>query len=280
MKPYHVATLSRHAFSHPILFFGTFFIVACISYALLQGILRIPSIDALPALPSALIIGGVIAGFLQLLGYLFYIWNEDIDPNPVTWFMFAYGTFLLTILEWDGEATVPELLLPAVCTAFAIYVSFVCWRKARAQNPHKWWPEDWWPEDRGEQISFVSDIGLTLLYLIAWSLAAYNFVSGDVREYAVLVFLFLSNVSTFPAFYPIIRETLIHPEKEHWVPWAIWAAAYAVLGMVTFATHGAFWHALMFYPVANAVMHGLMAIVATGVFPQSIPTTKQQLLQS
>ena len=44
---------------------------------------------------------GLLAGLLQLVGYLLYVRDEEIEPNPVTWLMFAYGTMLLTVLEWD-----------------------------------------------------------------------------------------------------------------------------------------------------------------------------------
>ena len=41
---------------------------------------------------------GVLAGILHFIGYVYYIKNEDIKPQPTTWFMFAYGT---AILKWQ-----------------------------------------------------------------------------------------------------------------------------------------------------------------------------------
>lgn len=205
---------------------------------------------------------GVIAGLLQLIGYILYIYNEDIDPNPVTWFMFAYGTGLLTILEWDKEATVPELILPIICSVLAIYVSYRCWRKARSIDPSRWWPEDWWPEDIWERWSFVSDILITISYIGAWILAASTLISGESKEVAVFMFLFLSNLSTFPSFYPILKTTYEKPEREAALPWFVWTLAYAVLGFVTYAAQGDFWHILMFYPLSNVFLHGLVAVLA------------------
>jgi hypothetical protein len=209
---------------------------------------------------------GILAGAMQILGYYFYLRNEDIEPNPVTWFMFAYGTAILTILEWDGDATLAELFLPTACAVLAIVVSAICWRKARRIDPSRWWPEDWWPKDRGDQYSFVSDIIITIGYVLAWVVVYVGWATGDTREWWVLVFLFLSNVSTIPAFVPIIRSTLRHPEHEHWLPWAIWTYAYALLAYVTYATHGEWWHPLMLYPALNAVLHGAMAVVAHPLF--------------
>ena len=61
---------------------------------------------------------GLLAGALQLIGYLLYLRDEEIEPNPVTWLMFAYGTILLTLLEWDRQASGAELALPAVCSCY------------------------------------------------------------------------------------------------------------------------------------------------------------------
>jgi len=211
---------------------------------------------------SWLLIGGLLAGLLQLLGYVLYLRNEDIEPEPVTWFMFAYGTLILGVLEWDASATLPELILPTVCGLLAVVVSYRCWRRARILNPTKWWPEDWWPEDVWDRFSFVGDIVITVGYVAAWFLAATAFLSIESREYAVLAFLFLSNLSTFPSFYPILNSTWKHPEREHWLPWTIWALAYFVLAIVTYNTHSTIWHPLMLYPLSNVAMHALVAVFA------------------
>lgn len=199
---------------------------------------------------------------MQLLGYYLYLRNEDIEPNPVTWFMFAYGTAILMVLEWDSEATLPELLLPTVCALLAIVVSVICWRKARKINPNKWWPEDWWPEHRGDQYAFVSDIVITVGYILAWVIATIGVLSSEARELWVFIFLLLSNLSTLPAFIPILRSTYKNPHTEHWLPWAIWTYAYALLAYVTYVTHGSWWNILILYPALNVVLHGIMAILA------------------
>lgn len=205
---------------------------------------------------------GIFAGLLQVLGYVLYVRDEEIDPNPVTWFMFAYGTGILALLEWDTDATWPELFLPITCAAFSIYVSYRCWKKARKRDPSRWWPEDWWPEDKWEQGSFVSDVFITIGYIAAWALATFALLTPEYREYSVLAFLFLSNLSTFPSFYPLLRQTYYNPETENWLPWTIWTIAYACLGIVTFYSQGEFWHPLMFYPLSNVFLHGLVAVFA------------------
>lgn len=51
---------------------------------------------------------GIVAAALQAAGYLVYgsrVLRRDILPNPTSWLMFAYGTTLLFILEWDRDAS-------------------------------------------------------------------------------------------------------------------------------------------------------------------------------
>ena len=206
-----------------------------------------------------LLIGGIIAGILQIVGYLYYLNDDKIEPNPITWLMFAYGTAILTLLEWDAKATLPELILPTVCAILAIVVAYKCWIKSKIKNGN-YWPKEWWPEDKGERYSFLLDIFITIAYIIVWLFASYALLTFEQKEFAVLIFLFLSNLSTFPSFYPIIMSTYYNPEHEYWVPWFIWGLAYIQLGFITYFTHGSFWHPLMFYPVSNAVMH-----IAVGV---------------
>lgn len=199
----------------------------------------------------------ITSGWLHL-----YILNEDIDPNPVTWFMFAYGTAILTVLEWDMGASVPELILPVTCSLFAIYVSWRCWIQARRRDPSKWWPEDWWPNDRIQQLSFVSDILITIGYISIWAFVVFGSIDSESRLLAVFLFLLLSNLSTFPAFYPIIHETFKYPEKENFLPWFIWSFAYGILGLVSYISHGEFFTLLMLYPISNVALHAVVGILA------------------
>jgi hypothetical protein len=256
------AKIINYAFEFPVRFLFYFFI----SFTTLYGLstytyYKLSSSGTLSDI-SLLLLLGIIAGILQIIGYIIYILHEDIDPNPVTWFMFAYGTAILTILEWDMEATLPELILPATCSIFAIYVSLRCWINARKRDPSKWWPEDWWPSDRIQQLSFVSDIIITIGYVAIWAFVVFGTMSPDTKLLAVFWFLLLSNLSTFPAFYPIIHETYKHPEKENFLPWFIWAAAYGLLGIVTYVTHEELFGLLMLYPVSNALLHAVVGIVA------------------
>ncbi|MBY0538156.1 hypothetical protein K2P47_02015 [Patescibacteria group bacterium] len=257
-----VAKVINFAFEFPVRFLVYFFITFTTLYGIgTYAFYKLSSTEALSSI-SILLLLGIIAGILQVVGYLIYILHEDIDPNPVTWFMFAYGTAILTILEWDTDATFPELILPSVCAVFAIIVSYRCWVRARKNDPTNWWPEDWWPNDKYDKFSFVSDIVITIGYVSIWFLILFGNLEIETKETFVVLFLFLSNLSTFPAFYPILRTTYNSDYTEAASPWFIWALAYALLGIVTFITHDALWHPLMFYPLSNAFLHALVGIFA------------------
>jgi len=266
----HLKDILSTLIARPVTFLSTLIITGLFGYVGLVYAQVLPAGNETWLSINTVLLLGIIAGLLQLLGYYLYLTDEHIDPNPVTWFMFAYGTLVLAVLEWDIDATFAELILPTVCGILAIVVSVKCWRKARTINPNRWWPEDWWPEDFWDRFSFAGDVLITLAYIAAWGLATFAVLSVAGREWAVVAFLFLSNLSTFPAFYPILHSTYEKPEREHWLPWAIWAVAYSLLGLVTYLTHGELWHALMFYPLSNAVLHAMVSVVALRKYVKNI----------
>lgn len=238
---------------------------------------------------------GLTAGIFQLAGYIAYyifvIRKKDKEAEPLTWFMFAYGTALLTIMELDSmmqEAALDfsrinvlsVLLLPIICALGGIGVAVGIWHK-NLRLTKKWWPHKWkvdWSETDGK--AFAVDIALTLCYLGLWIFTLFGTTVGNTHLWWVIAFLVASNLTTFPNFVPILRKAWSHPEKEDARPWAIWAVAYALLVIPTWVhgSEGMVWPmsasplswdvsfyaflALMSYPVINTVMHGLMAIFA------------------
>jgi len=200
---------------------------------------------------------GIAAGLLQALGYVFYIQKslrKEVDPNPATWLMFAYGVALLTILEWDRDASFTLLVLPIVCGVMSIFLAILCWRRGTLRWPTKW-------EDKWELGAFKGDIGLTTLYASAWFLYAFAFLNEEERSFWALLFLIGSNATTFTAFIPILRSTYVHPSRERMLPWLVWTSAYCLLGGATILEEGV-WTELLIYPVSNAFLHGAVAVLA------------------
>ncbi len=194
---------------------------------------------------------GIIAGLLQALGYLLYITKslkDEVEPNPTTWLMFAYGTTLLTVLECNSSAGWEVLILPVTCAVMGVVVAVICALRGTLK----------YPEERADKLSFGFDIVLTILYVLAWYFRKSGMLTDHETQIAIMVFLIASNAGAFTAFTPILRETYRNPAHEHFAPWVVWTLAYVSLGAATYLEHG-MWSDLMLYPVINAPLHAAVA---------------------
>jgi SET domain len=190
---------------------------------------------------------GVCAALLQVTGYSLYIRNflrQAIRPNAASFMMFSYGTSLLAFLEWRNSAGLPVLLLPVVCAAMGIVVAAMCLRKGATERI-----------DLFEAVAFTTDLWLTIIY------AYFAFGFGDVSRY-VAFFLIVTNLTTISCFTPLIRSTWNAPARELPGPWIVWAAAYSLLCVVTWGVDRGQHPVLMIYPMMNAVLHGLIALLS------------------
>lgn len=189
----------------------------------------------------------IIAGFVQVLGYALYIrkiLRRELEPNPAAWLMFAYGTALLTILEFDIGAEIELLILPIICATLSIGVAYICWHRGSLG----------WPEHPADRFAFIADIVLTVGYIFAWWMTVYGSITESERESATIVFLILSNLTTLTAFSPLLRDAYLNPSRERSSAWFVWSLAYATLGIATIMNHGVL-TSLMIYPAMNAVLH-------------------------
>jgi len=202
----------------------------------------------------AIIVLALLSGVLQCVGYLLYIQktlSKDIKPNGATWLMFSYGTALLTVLEWDGDARWYLLVLPVTCATSSILVAVYCYRIGTIK-----WPSEW-----QDKAAFVTDVVLTVLYVSAGILMASGVISSRTRMIAALVLLVCSNVTTFTSFTPLVRGVAKNPSLEHWLPWSVWTLAYATLTTITLLDQESS-KIMLFYPVSCAIMHALVALLA------------------
>lgn len=206
----------------------------------------------------------ILSAILMVVGYIFYIkktLKNEIDPNPMTWLMFTYGTSLLTILEWENGAGWLVTLTPIVCSASSFYVAYLCHRKQKLT----------WPEDKQEKIAFMLDLLLTFMYLASWLGTKVGFISMDVKSILVLLFLIGSNATTFTAFWPILKGTYVEPKKESSLPWVVWTASYLCLVVPTYneSIADGDWE-LLIYPFANSFLHGAVALLSIRKKPLSV----------
>jgi hypothetical protein len=198
----------------------------------------------------------ILAGGLQALGYILYLRDGHIDPNPLTWLMFAYGTAVLTILEFDRQASWGELFLPVVCAVMGILVAAKCWLRTKSFGGGLL--DIFKPKDSLDKSAFSADVVITIVYVFCWVLASIQFISDGSRQTAALVFLIGSNLTTLTAFLPILKSTSAEPQRERATPWVIWTLAYASLLLLTVLNGNGF-SELMLYPLSCTILHGLVA---------------------
>lgn len=194
---------------------------------------------------------GIFAALLQVAGYAFYgskVLKRDIRPNATSWLMFAYGTTLLLVVEWDRDASFALLALPAACALSSIVVALHALRKA----------DLWWPENVFEKFSFSVDMFLTIAYVSTWIFLVNNFILEEEKAIAEIIILVCVNITTFTAFFPLLRQVYYHPATEHTAPWTIWTLAYTLLGIATYVETGLVGE-LMIYPLVNVALHGYIA---------------------
>lgn len=200
---------------------------------------------------------GVFAALLQIAGYAFYgskVLKRDIQPNPTSWLMFAYGTTLVSVLEWDRGASLALLALPIACAISSIVVAIYALRKTGR----------WLPTHTLDRFSFSLDMMLTIVYVSTWLLLVNGVIFEKQKDVADLIILICWNAGVFTAFFPLLRQVYVHPQSEHAQPWLVWTIAYGMLCLVTLMEVGVF-SELMLYPFINFVIHGFIAL-HTGYF--------------
>lgn len=192
-----------------------------------------------------------LSGLVQVAAYCVYFAKSrahQINPNPTSWLMWSYGTLFVLVLEFDRDAPLQVLLLPAVCALSSLAIAFLCWRRGTLR----------WPETLTDRSALSADIALTFAYVGAWLLLVHQLLSPEGREVAVVFILVFVTLSTFVTFIPMIHHTWDYPGEEHWLPWAMWTLAYGLLGVTTLMSDG--WTPeLMLYPINCVLLHGAVA---------------------
>jgi hypothetical protein len=163
--------------------------------------------------------------------------------------MFAYGTGLVFIVEWDRDASFALLALPLACAISSVLIALYVLRGVHS----------WWPEHSHERFSFGFDLFLTAVYMSAWVLLLNGFIVETQKDVADIVILVCWNIGVFTAFYPLLRQVYRHPETEHAMPWMIWTLAYFMLALATFFEVGSS-SELILYPLINLLVHGFIAL--------------------
>lgn len=206
---------------------------------------------------SVMFLLAVSSGIAHILGYALYIFKtarHDIHPNPTTWLIFAGDTLLLTILEAAAGAEISILILPITCSVGAVIVALLLLKRGRLK----------WPKDRPDQLVLFISTAIALLYTLLFIAQEIGIVGVAYLTAAAIFFLLLTNLNTFIAFVPILREVYADPRSEHAGPWTVWTGAYSLLALVTYLEVGFLPSTLILYtyPLSCAALHGAIAVLA------------------
>jgi hypothetical protein len=197
---------------------------------------------------SAIFVLAVVSAVMQAIGYIAYLrayYRGEIEPEPTTWFMFAYGTIILTILEWDKGANPLLLLQPAICGIGGIWVAFRLLSKGKIK----------WPEEKIDRNAFLFDLILTVVYVASKVAQTHWKLTSEMLGILLTVYLVCSNLSGVVSFVPLIGNTAKHPRNERASPWFLWGLSYLLLGVTTYLQYGTWVSIFMLYPVLNMVLH-------------------------
>lgn len=177
------------------------------------------------------------AGILVLLGYGMYLRDqvaERVKPNATSWALWTVGEAVSVLVYRDVTHDWTKLVVPLTCLFGSAAILFMAVRTRRFVLP-----------DRTE----LTAAGLDLLMFVGW-------MSGKVPglTYAVLL------LSTCITFVPIIRSTLLDPDNERPLTWAVWVAGYACFLMTTLLN----WESLAAtaLPALYCILHGLVGGLA------------------
>jgi SET domain len=182
-----------------------------------------------------------VAQVVAYVGYLRLFLAGKIKPNAASWLMFAYGTAVMVVLEWQSSAHWFELALPIACASMSVVVAVLCLRKNAT-----------YAIDNAEKMTFGADVVLTIAYVISAVL-----IRGHTKF--VVLFVVAGNITTFTSFAPLVISTRKEAEREQPLSWALWTVAYGLLLASTIAADGLSSPELLLYPGTCVLLHGLVA---------------------
>jgi len=180
---------------------------------------------------------GVMAGLVQIFGYLLYIKKINIGrvkPNTASWSIWAFGAVLESSSYIFVTGDWVKNLLPIACAVSAILIFLYCLRNGHFVKPTRF---EW-----------------SLVFLDCMAIFIWWWYSSAV--YANLFLVFIAVVS----FIPIIVHAWRDPMVEDATPWFIWTFAYTLLAIVV-VVRWEKWEDLV-YPLVFIVLHVIVAILA------------------
>ncbi len=187
--------------------------------------------------PALTIVLGIMAGLLQLIGYVSYVKKINIGrvvPNTASWSIWAFGAVLESSSYALATGDWVKNILPVVCAASAIAIFFYCLRLGHFHRLSRF---EW----------FLVLIDCAAIFIWWWY--------GS----AIYANLFLV-LTAFISFVPIVAHAWRDPMVEDSLPWFIWTVAYATLSVVVLLRWEK-WEDLV-YPLVFVVLHLMVAVLS------------------
>lgn len=189
--------------------------------------------------------------------YILMLLADGVQPNATSWSLWALGG---AIEAWSFRKVIqashlsstkrwwlgPFEYTPIVCAVSAVVIAFLGITLGKFEAPEPW-----------EYVIATFDLVVVAAYFLIKSKV------GEMRTAARSANL-LMVLDIFLSFIPIWVSTLMFPEGEVALPWAIWTASYLMLGAMGWSQFDTHWKErrwLIIYPVTSAVFHGLVAVI-------------------
>ncbi|MGE5540913.1 MAG: hypothetical protein ACM3TU_01360 [Bacillota bacterium] len=173
---------------------------------------------------------GVVSAALVLVAFLVYN-RDDSKINTGTWLILALGDsfdfwsyFQMTDENWLKNA-VPIAFAGGSVITFGIALAR---RRFSWPDPHDW-----------------VIIGLDILITIWWRVSSDNAAANLLYQATAIL-----------AFLPMYRGLIEGKERETFLPWILWTAAFGTF-FVTAVMHMTQWQELV-YPIVGTLTHGLV----------------------
>lgn len=180
---------------------------------------------------------GLIAGLVQVVGYIDYISlvrrGEIESPNTGSWVIWSYGNAMVCWTYIIGGELRLEESLPFVCSIACFLTGFYFLIIGKFKKPKTY-----------EVIILLVDIAITIYWIVC----------DDTVATQILL-----QISVIASFAPIIKETYADPSSEIRRPWVIWSIAYTLLLFAEWPS-SELWK--LIYPINYIIWHGIMAILA------------------
>ncbi len=189
---------------------------------------------------------GIIAALLQLVGYgyyFFYVSKSHIKPNPASWFIWSYGNALVCFsYVFLNDWFLATSIFPVICSAACFVMSFIFLIQGKFR-----------PLEKFEKMIIAFDLVVTFFWVASDFFGKFATIAPSIHVVVL--------ISAIVSFMPIYLELKDDPTSEHSRPWIVWTVAYIFLVATALAAQ----HTIQAwgYPLLYGILHGVVAYLSS-----------------